>query len=97
LVTRDRAQREPAYRLGGDRQKDGASLVQASRRNVGTWRSDDKGAARGAGTPWVRVLMRSAGTDRLVVATKPGNAGEAKRLNRPAEEIRQPARGEACV
>ena len=97
LVIWDEAQQEPAYGLGGGRQRDGASLIQASMRNVGTWRFDDKGATRGAGTPRVRVPMRSAGTDQLVVAMKPGNAGGAKGLNRPAEGIRQPARGGARV
>ena len=66
-------------------------------RNVGTWRSDAKGEAQGDGTPRVRVPKRSAGADQLVVALKPGNAGGAKGLNRPAKEVSQPARGGAHV
>jgi hypothetical protein len=39
--------------------------------------------------------MRAAGTDGLVVARKPGNAGGAKRPDNPAEETGQPAMGGA--
>jgi hypothetical protein len=90
-------QRGPAYWLGGGRQIDGAILVQASMRNVGTWRSDAKGAAQGAGTLRARVPRRSAGADQLVVAMKPGNAGGAKGLNHPATEMSQPGMGGAHV
>ena len=38
--------------------------------------------------------MRDAGADQLVVAMKPGNAGGAKGLNRPAESEGQPKREE---
>jgi len=93
----EEVQRGPAYWLGGGRQIDGASLVQAFMRNVGTWRSDEKGAAQGAGTPRLRVPTRSAGADQLVVAMKPGNAGGAKGLNHPATEMSQPGRGGAHV
>ena len=41
----------------------------------------------------VRVPMRSAGADRLVIVTKPGNAGGAKGPNRPASGMDQPERG----
>ena len=41
--------------------------------------------------------MRGAGTDGLVVAMKPGNAGGAKGPDVPAEDIGQPARGGADV
>jgi len=93
----EEVQREPAYWLGGGRQIDGAILVQAFMRNVGTWRSDVKGEAQGARTPRVRVPRRSAGADQLVVVMKPGNAGGAKGLNRPATEMGQPGRGGAHV
>ena len=97
LAVWDEVQRGPAYWLSGGRQRGGASLVQAFMRNVGTWRSDEKGEAQGAGTPRVRVPTRSAGADQLVVAMKPGNAGGAKGLNRPAAGVSQPARGGAHV
>jgi hypothetical protein len=93
----EEVQRGPAYWLDGGRQIDGAILVQASMRNVGTWRSDAKGAAQGAGTLRAGVPKRGAGTDQLVVAKKPGNAGGAKGLNRPAEGMSQPGRGGAHV
>ena len=93
----EEVQRGPAYWLDGGRQIDGANLVQAFMRNVGTWRSDVKGEAQGAGTPRVRVPKRSAGADQLVVAMKPGNAGGAKGLNHPAAEAGQPERGGARV
>ena len=89
----EEVQRGPAYWLGGGRQIDGAILVQAFMRNVGTWRSDAKGETQGAGTPRVRVPKRSAGADQLVVVMKPGNAGGAKGLNRPASGVSQPTRG----
>jgi hypothetical protein len=89
----EEAQRGPAYWLGGGRQIDGAILVQAFMWNVGTWRSDAKGAAQGAGTPRVGVPRRSAGTDQLVVAMKPGNAGGAKGLNCSVSGASQPERG----
>ena len=91
----DEVQRGPVYWLGGGRQIDGAILVQASVRNVGTWHSDAKGEAQGAGTLRVRVPRRSAGADQLVVAMKPGNTGGAKGLNCPAEAMSQPGRGGA--
>jgi hypothetical protein len=94
---REEVQRGPAYWLDGGRQIDGAILVQAFMRNVGTWRSDVKGEAQGARTPRVRVPKRSAGADQPVVARKPGNAGGAKGLNRPAAEMSQPGRGGAHV
>jgi hypothetical protein len=62
-------------------------------RNVGTWRPDVKGDTLGAGTPRVRVPMRGAGADQLVVAVKPGNAGGAKGLNHPVSKVSQPDRG----
>lgn len=86
-------QRGPVYWLDGGRQIDGAILVQAFMRNVGTWRSDVKGEAQGAGTSRVRVPTRSAGADQLVVVKKPGNAGGAKGLNRSVSGVSQPARG----
>ena len=91
----DKVQRKPADGLDDRRQRDGASLVQAFMRNVGTWRSDAKGDVPEARTLRTRVPMQSAGADQLVVAMKPGNAGGAKGLNCPAAGVRQPARGGA--
>jgi hypothetical protein len=93
----EEVQRGPVYWLGGGRQIDGAILVQAFMRNVGTWRSDAKGATQGAGTPRVRVPKRGAGADQLVVAMKPGNAGGAKGLSRSVSGMSQPVRGGAHV
>ena len=42
-----------------------------------------------------RVPMRDAGADQLVVVMKPGNAGGAKGLNRPAKSEGQPISGGA--
>ncbi len=41
--------------------------------------------------------MRGEGTDELVVAMKPGNAGGAKESDLPALETGQLARGGACA
>jgi hypothetical protein len=43
------------------------------------------------------VPMRGTGTDGLVVAKKPGNAGGVKEPDSPASESGQPARGGAGV
>ena len=43
------------------------------------------------------VPMRGPGTDGLVVARKPGNAGRAKEPDNLAEEASQPAMGGACA
>lgn len=93
LATWDQVQQEPVYGLDGDRQLSGASLVQAFMRNMGTWRFDAKGETQWEAPVRVRVPMRSAGTDRLVVARKPGNAGGAKGPNRLASGMDQPVRG----
>ena len=93
LATWEQVQQEPVYGLDGDRQLSGASLVQAFMRNMGTWRSDVKGETQREAPVRVRVPIRSAGADWLVVAMKPGNAGGAKEPNRPASEMDQPERG----
>jgi len=93
LATWEQAQQEPVYGLDGDRQLSGASLVQAFMRNMGTWRSDVKGETQREAPVRVRVPIRSAGADWLVVAMKLGNAGGAKEPNRPASEMDQPERG----
>ena len=41
--------------------------------------------------------MRGEGTDGLVVAEKPGNAGGAKGLDDQADDVGQPAMGGAGV
>ena len=43
----------------------------------------------------MRVPMRGEGTDGLVGAMKPGNAGGAKGPNSPAKEVGQPVMGGA--
>ncbi len=50
IVGPGRAQREPAYRLGGARRKGGVTMDQASVWNVGTCRPDAKGESQ-AGSP----------------------------------------------
>ena len=45
----------------------------------------------------MRVPKRGTGTDGLVVATKPGNAGGAKEPDDPADGVGQPARGGTCA
>jgi hypothetical protein len=92
LATWDQVQQEPVYRLDGDRQFSGASLALAFMWNMGTWRSDVKGETQREDPVRVRVPMRSAGADRLVVVMKPGNAGGAKGPNRPASGMDQPGR-----
>ena len=59
-------------------------------RNMGTWRPDAKGETQGEITRRVRVPKRDAGTDQLVVAMKPGNAGGAKGLDCPVSGMGQP-------
>jgi hypothetical protein len=45
---------------------------------AGCWTGRPKGAPQAAETARGRVLVRGTGTDRLVVAVRPGNAGGAK-------------------
>lgn len=45
---------------------------------AGCWTGRPKGAPQAAETVRGRVLVRGAGTDRLVVTVMPGNAGGAK-------------------
>src|ERR1700680_3665238 len=68
----------PADCPSGGRHGDGVSPVQACVRNVGTSRLDVKGDIQGDEPTRMRVPMRGGGTDGLVVATKPVNAGGAK-------------------
>lgn len=93
----DEARKGPVYGPGDDRRIGGVSLIQAFMRNMGTWRPDAKGDTQGEATSRVRVPKRDAGADQLVVALKPGNAGRAKGLDRPALGIGQPERGGANV
>ena len=52
-----------------------------------------KGDLQAAETARGRVPMRGTGTDRLVVAMKPGNAGRAKEAGCPGSLGGQPPRG----
>lgn len=83
--------------LDGDWQFSGANLAQAFMRSMGTWRFDVKGETQREDPVRVRVPIRSAGTDRLVVVRKLGNASGAKGPNRPASGMDQPARGGMCA
>jgi hypothetical protein len=74
-----------------------ASGIKAARARLrlscGTWEPAIpmlKGEAQAAGTARGRVPMRDAGTDRLVVAMKPGNAGGAKEAGYPGSLGGQP-------
>lgn len=84
------------YCPDGDRQKGGASLVQAFMRNVGTWRSDAKGEVQVEDPMRARVPKQSAGADQPAVVMKSGNVDRAKGLNSPALSMSQPAMGGAC-
>jgi len=86
----DKARKGPVYGPGGDRRIGGVSLIQAFVWNMGTWRPDAKGETQREAPIRVRVPKRDAGTDQLVVAEKPGNAGGAKGLDRLASGVGQP-------
>lgn len=89
----DKAQRQPAYCLSGDRRIGGVSPIQASLWNMGTWRFDVKGAAQGIEVSRARVPKQNAGADQFVVALTLGNARRAKRLDRLVLFMCQPAKG----
>jgi hypothetical protein len=59
---------------------------------VGCWTGRRKGAPQAAETVRGGVPMRGRRADRLVVATKPGNAGGAKGTGRPGSFDDQPAK-----
>jgi hypothetical protein len=85
----------PADWLDGVRCVGGVTLCQALLGNVGTGRADVKGDVQVVGTTRARVPMRCTGTEQLVVATKPGNAGGAKGLRHSVSRVGQPERGGA--
>jgi hypothetical protein len=58
---------------------------------AGCWTGRPKGAPQAAETVRGRVPMRGTGTDRLVVAVMPGNAGGAKGPGCPGSFGDQPA------
>ena len=66
--------------LDGVRCGDSMILFLALVRNVRTCRSDVKGNAQVIDTTRVKVPMPSTGTEQLVVAMKPVNAGGVKEL-----------------
>jgi len=94
-LARDEAWGIPVSYSGGGRHEGGASPVQALVWNVGTCRSDAKGELTSGRPTRRRVPMRSGGTDRRVVVTKPGNAGGAKASTCPANAVGQLERGGA--
>ena len=82
----------PVYCLSGVRHEGGVSPVQASIWNGRTCRFAVsagrfgrlvEGGLRAAGTVRSRVPRQGTGTDRLVVAVMPGNAGGAKGTDYP--------------
>ena len=89
----------PVYCLGGVRHEGGVSPVQALVRNVRTCRLDTPagwlvtGEPQAAGTVRGRVPARGTGTDRLVVAVMPGNAGGAKETDHRGSVAGQPPSG----
>jgi hypothetical protein len=70
--------RRPDYWASGDRRIGGVKLIWASVRNCGNQSFRCKGRSTSGENHEARVLMRSTGTDRLVVAMKAGNAAGAK-------------------
>jgi len=81
----------PAYGPDGVRHVDGASLARALAWNLGTCRPDTvvcplgrprEGVLQAVNAVRGRVPTRGTGADRLVVVTKPGNAGGAKGTDR---------------
>ena len=69
------------------------TLFQALLRNVGTCRADVKGEVQVASAMSSSVPMRCTGAEQLVVALRPGNAGEAKGLRHSVSHVGQRARG----
>ncbi len=69
------------------------TLFQALLWNVGTGRLDVKGEVQVVSAMRARVPMRYTGAEQLVVALKPGNAGEAKGLRHSVLTLGQPAKG----
>ena len=61
------------------------------------WAGRSKGAPQAAETARGRVPVRGTGTDRLVVAVRPGNAGGAKEPGCPGSFGDQPTMGSGGV
>jgi hypothetical protein len=97
LLAWDKSGRRPAFCPDGGRHSDGVSPAQALVRNVGTCRPDAKGDPRSGGPTRGRVPMRGEGTDGLVEAMKPGNAGGAKGPDTSALGTGQPVMGGASA
>ncbi len=94
-MLRERIQRVPADWLGGVRCIGGVTLFQALLGNVGTGRADAKGEIQVGNSTRMSVPMPGTGTEQLVVALKPGNAGGAKGLRHSVLTLGQPKRGGA--
>ncbi len=69
------------------------TLFQALLGNVGTCRLDVKGEVQVVNAIRTSVPMPGTGTEQLVVALRPGNAGVAKGLRHSVSHVGQPARG----
>ena len=77
-----RACRSPEYWACGDRRKGGVNPIQASVRNCGNQSFRCKGRSTSGDHHEASVPKRSTGADRLVVATKAGNAAGVKGSDR---------------
>lgn len=87
----DKAQRQPADWLGGNRYLGGAIPMTGSCAERGNLCPDAKGELRSGETVRGTVPMRVTGADGSVVVMKSGNAGGAKGLDLPAKDVGQPA------
>ena len=94
-VVWDRAWGQPAYCPGGGRHEGGVSSTTGSRAERGNLSPRCQGRTSSGRPTRGRVPMRGTGTDRLVVAMKPGNAGGAKESGCPALGTSQPVMGGA--
>jgi hypothetical protein len=95
LLAWEGVRREPADWPSGDRHEDGVRPARGSCVERGNLLPRCEGRPPSGRPARSRVPMRGAGTDRPVVAMKPGNAGGAKGPDSPAEDAGQPVRGGA--
>jgi hypothetical protein len=94
-VSWDKVRERPAYCPGGDRHIGGVSSTTGFRVERGNLCCDAKGELQVEVPRGAEYRCATTGTDQLVVAEKPGNAGRAKGLGCPAEITGQPATGGA--
>jgi hypothetical protein len=89
----DKAQRQPADWLGGNRYLGGAIPTTGSCAERGNLCPDAKGELRSGETVRGRVPMRATGADGFVVVMKPGNAGGAKGPDLLAKDYQPTCKG----